>query len=73
MSDEGAICYMGSMKGKSVIYVPDEVEVPEEIKKDSFTLMAGHGTLYTIRDKHLKTIADLMRAKGLDPAKYLFV
>ena len=51
MSDEGAICYMGSMKGKSVIYVPDEVEVPEEIKKESFTLMAGHGTLYTIRDK----------------------
>ena len=72
-ADDGVICYVGSMKGKSVVYVPDGVEIPEKIKQESFALMVGHGTLYTIRDKHLKTVQDLIKAKGLESEKYHFV
>lgn len=67
MSEEPVICYVGSMKGKSVVYVPDVIKVPENILKESFVLEAGHGKLMTIYEKHVQTLKDLMIEKNLNP------
>ena len=72
MSEEPVICYMGSMKGKAVVYVPDVIKVPDNIIKESFIMEAGHGKLMTIYEKHLKTITDLMIEKNLEP-ELLFI
>ena len=73
MSEEPVISYLSSFINKAVVYVPDCIEVPDNILRESFILEAGHGKLMTIYIKHLQTLKDLMIAKGLNPEKLFLV
>ena len=73
MSEEPVISYVSSFVNKSVVYVPDFIEVPEDILKESFILEAGHGKLMTVYNKHLQRLKELMIAKGLNPEELFLV